>query len=594
MARYISILLLVFTQTFRLGEAKTPGPVIGTFNPSGLSGKCGEVNQLPKPGLWGFQESHLTGAGITKFKKELKWSKSTKNFVHGAPAKPKSSAATSIGGKHPGVGFLSDFPTRSIPHEWDSETYDLGRCHTAASFVQNHWITTGTVYGFADRAWTVEVQQHTNGLLDKLTSQIVDGSRGPRMICGDWNLEIHQVAFVSYWESQGWVEAQKLAQQKWHIVPQPTCKHTTIKDFLFLSPELASKVLEVNLDWSLFPDHAVLSATLADLGPPEAIPIWRKPASINWDQVGTLVDKEFAQPNPSWSQEQKYSHVFQQLEQTATETLQGKGHPGLTARQKGRAQTQEVTVVKQQPAPVKPNRKGDVQTSLGHTTLMHSRWTRQLRRLQHYHRCANADTPSCNNELHRIQLWAKIKRASGFSSHKGFFPWWQNQEHQLPGAPSCLPEKPPLGEQAFVIFAEFQKIYDHMEQSLKQERIIKAIEKRANDPLRIYHDLRPENSEPVNSLTVKRTHTLGATNQIGQDTWEIQVDQMDKCDTTTKFAYKGEDLHVLHQSDTKLTVETPLPIQGGEEITSSTLIGKNSQIFFKNSTKNGQQDGRDT
>ena len=563
MARTISILLLVFTQTFRLGEAKTPGPVIGTFNPSGLSGKCGEVNQLPKPGLWGFQESHLTGAGISKFKKELRWSQSNKNFVHGAPSKPKSNAAASIGGKHTGVGFISDFPIRSIPHQWDQETYDLARCHTAASFVQNHWITVGTVYGFADRAWTVEVQQHTNGLLDKLTSQIVDGSRGPRMICGDWNLELEQVSFVSYWESLGWVEIQKLAQQKWHIVPQPTCKRTTVKDFLFLSPELAAKVLAVNVDWTLFPDHAVLSATLEHLGPPEPMPIWRKPASIPWDQRNTLEEKEPIQVNINWSQEQKYSHVFQQLEQQVSETLQAKGQPKLTARQTGRAQTQEVTFVKHQPAPIKPNRKGDVQTSLGHTTLMHSRWTRQLRRLQHYHRCAQTEEPSFNNEMHRIQLWSKIKRASGFSSTAGFFPWWEQQEHSVPGAPQSLPETPPNGEQAFTIFAEFQKIYDHMENSLKQERTIKAMEKRASDPMRIYHDLRPDKSEPVNSPTVKRTHTMGEINQTGPETWEVQVDHINHCDATTTFEYKGETLPIIHQTDTKIEVETSLPSPNG-------------------------------
>ena len=172
----------------------------------------------------------------------------------------------------------------------------------------------------------------------------------------------------------------------------------------------------------LFPDHAVLSATSSDLGPPENIPIWRKPASIPWEQIQTLDNTEPQQINPDWSQEQKYSHVFQQLEQKVTETLQAKGHPGLNPRQKGRAQTQEVTIVRNQPAPLKPNRSGDVQTSLGHTTLMHSRWTRQLRRLQHYHRCAYTEEPSFNNEIHRIQLWSKIKRASGFSSHKGFFP----------------------------------------------------------------------------------------------------------------------------------------------------------------------------
>ena len=577
--RTIGILLVVFTQTFRLGEAKTPGPVIGTFNPSGLSGKCGEVNQLPKPGLWGFQESHLTGAGITKFKKELKWSQSTKNFVHGAPAKPKSNAAASIGGKQTGVGFITDFPIRSIPHEWDPETYDLARCHTAAAFVQDQWITSGTVYGFADRAWTVEVQQHTNGLLDKLTSQIVDGARGPRMICGDWNLEIDQVAFVSYWESQGWVEIQKLAQQKWHVVPQVTCKHTTIKDFLFLSPELASKVIDVNVDWDLFPDHAVLSATLQDLGPPEPIPIWRKPSVIPWEQIGVLPDTENDAFQPELTIDEQYGTVFKKLEQAANRELQTKGQPGLNARQKGRAQTLEVTVVKQQTAPLRPNRNGDVQSTISNPTIMHSRWIRQLRRLQHYHRCAQTMEPSNTNLLHRIQLWTKIKRASGFSSHKGFVPWWEHQQHVLQQTPANLPEAPPQGDLAFAIFAEFQRVCQNLEESIKQERLTKAIEKRANDPMRIYHDLRPENSEPVTSLVVSRTHTLGAVTQNEPDSWTLKVDQIDKVNSTTTLEVAGSDIPIQEVLEEDIVVQTPHTFQTGATIASTTIVGNLAEMF---------------
>ena len=578
-ARTISILLLVFTQTFRLGEAKTPGPIIGTFNPSGLSGKCEEVNQLPKPGLWGFQESHLTGAGITKFKKELKWSQSNKSFVHGAPAKPKSNSAVSIGGKQTGVGFIADFPLRTIPHEWDQDIYELARCHTAASFVQNQWITTGTVYGFADRAWTVEVQQHTNGLLDKLTSQIVDGSRGPRMICGDWNLELHQVSFVSYWESLGWVEIQKLAQQKWHSVPQVTCKHTTIKDFLFLSPELASKVLEVNVDWSIFPDHAVLSATLCDFGPPEPIPIWRKPSVIPWEQVGTLAAVDVRPYNPGDTIDQRYTAIFSTLEKEADKTLRNKGHPGLHSRQLGRAQTKEVTIVKQQTAPVKPNRKGDVQHTVGHTTILHSRWIRQLRRLQHYHRCAQTSEPTTNNIQHGIQLWAKIKKASGFSSHKGFIPWWSHQQHVLPATPHNFPESPPDGEVAFAIFAEFQRVVDQMEKSIKQERLIKAIEKRASDPLRIYQDLKPENSEPVTSLVLKRTHTLGETLQQGEDSWILRMDHMGGIDTSTTLESQGEKLSIKNQTDSTVEVQSHQEFLEGQTITSATMVGNLTEMF---------------
>ena len=537
------------------------------------------MNQLPKPGLWGFQESHLTGEGITKFKKELKWSQSGKNFVHGAPAKPKSNAAVSIGGKHTGVGFVADFPLRNIPHEWDPEVYDLARCHTAASFVQNQWITIGTVYGFADRAWTVEVQQHTNGLLDKLTSQIVDGNRGPRMICGDWNLEIHQVTFVDYWESQGWVEIQKLAQQKWHIVPQATCKHTTVKDFLFLSPELASKVLEVNVDWTLFPDHAVLSAKLSDLGQPDPIPIWRKPSIIPWDQVGTLPPQHDTQLHQTDSMDKRYGDIFRALENEADKGLKTKGHPGLHSRQKGRAQTMEVTIVKQQSAPLKPNRKGDVQHVVGNSTIMHSRWIRQLRRLQHYHRCAQSSEPTASNLSHRTLLWTKIKRASGFSSHKGFKLWWAVHPRRLQGSPDDIPETPPTGDTAFAIFAEFQHVCEQMEISIKQERLTKAIEKRASDPLRIYQDLRPENSEPVNSLVIKRTHTLGEATQKNENTWTLSIDHPDRLNSTTTFAVQEESLEVRSLQQGVLEVQTARTFNEGQSITSSTLVGDLTEMF---------------
>ena len=384
---------------------------------------------------------------------------------------------------------------------------------------------------------------------------------------------------MSYWESQGWVEIQKLAQQKRQWVPQVTCKHTTVKDFLFLSPELASKVLDVEVDWSIFPDHAVWSAKLSDLGPPEPIPIWRKPALLQWDQIGKLQDVEGPTFQPTSTAEQKYTEVFHTLEQAAHRTLVEKGKHGIHPRQQGRGKTMEVTIVKQQTTPVKPNRRGDVQTTLTHTTIMHSRWTRQLRHLQHYHRCAHSNTPTESNWFHRVHLWSKIKRASGFSSHQGFSQWWHHQQHVLPNTPRILPDTPPEGDQAFAIFAGFQSIYDQMEHSLKQERFVKAVEKRASDPLRIYHDLRPENSEPVTSLVVSRTHTLGAVEQESMYTWKIQIDQQEITNSSTSSTAKGNTLEILDQKQNTLRVESPDTFQVGDQIQSSTLVGNLSEMF---------------
>ena len=45
--RALCMLFVVFSQTFRLGEATTPGPVLGNMNPTGLMGKASEIASLP-------------------------------------------------------------------------------------------------------------------------------------------------------------------------------------------------------------------------------------------------------------------------------------------------------------------------------------------------------------------------------------------------------------------------------------------------------------------------------------------------------------------------------------------------------------------
>ena len=494
----------------RLGEAAQPGPFLGTLNPSGLMGKCADLASLPK-GIWATQETHLTVPGLRQFKQELAWK---------CNAPPKTQGSRTIGGRHTGVAFLSTHPIRSIPHHWNDDDFATGRCHTASAYVQGRWITMGTVYGLAERSGTIEVQQQTNELLSGLTSRIVQGASGLRMVAGDWNMERRYLHPADHWEAHGWIEAQQLAYLKWQRPLQCTCKRTTIKDYVYLSPELVPYVQDVQVLWGIFPDHAVIQVQIGDVGQAPLVPMWRKPAPIPWP-----TDKH----RPSWPQhsqasqdpDQWYANVCNNLEAYASQTLVSHALPALTPNQKGRALTKEVQMVQLQEAPVKPNRAGDIQSELAGTCLQHSRWTRQVRRLQHMARCKEATTPACME--HRANLWRKIRQATGFPG--GFPMWWTTQTHHFAATPQFVPDRPPDPSEVTAIFLEFKVHYRALEATLQQSKRIHAAQKRAKDPMQIYRDLQRERAEPVQTLVATKTIEVCQSHQVDEDTTQLLLQE---------------------------------------------------------------------
>ena len=487
----------------RIGEATTPGPalgpVLGNINPTGLMGKSNDVAQLPV-GVYAVQETHLTGPGITKFRQELAWRKSQYNLCHGAPAPPKNSSLRTIGGKHTGVGFLSSFPCRSITNEWSPEDFQTGRCLAAAAYVQSRWINLGTVYGYSENRQAVQVQQNTGRLLEGLTKRIVDGATGLRMISGDWNLPREQIPQADYWEAKGWMEAQQLAAIKWNRPAQATCKRTTVRDYVYLSPEVIPYVIDVQLDWSYFTDHAVIQVHLSDLAKPPKVPMWRKPAPLPWPKLEQQPEwNQHAQP--SHDMDQWYKSVWENMEEYAKDFHQKAGQSTPQPRQLGRATTVEVKWVRPFDTPVKPNRKGDIQSKLTANNLQHSRWTKQVRRLQHYARFASAASEPCAPD-HKANLWRSILQATGFTP--GFGVWWSKLYKNFANSPAHLPTFPPNGDVANAIFLEFVHHYRELEYSIQQSRMHQAVERRAKDPLLIYRDLQRERAEPVQTIVVQQ------------------------------------------------------------------------------------------
>lgn len=538
----VCVLLVVFSQCMRLGEASNPGPHFGTLNPTGLMNKGDIVSKLPSQSVWAVQETHLTSLGIPRFKQELKWNKSDLKMVHGAPAQPKTEGLNTIGGKHTGVCFLSNFPCRAIASDWKPDEFATGRVQTASSFVNGHWINMGTAYGYANSC-SIEMQQETEKLLAGLTSRIVEGSTGKRIISGDWNVTRDCLPQADYWESLGWREIQDIAQSEWGWVPQPTCKKTTIKDFLYVSPELVPLISNVLVDWSFFPDHALLMCEVKNLGETPKIPMWRKPIPINYDNLKELQDLSFDHFDMAKFQnlnpDQQYSCVFQTMEDSIDSVLNHKGLPKLHAVQKGRTQTKEVKLQKIQSAPIRPNRRGDIQTDVVNSSLTFTRWTRQIRRLQHFTRCVLQESSSNNVLEHRINLWKKIRQASGFSPD---FPrWWTSRTSVNVDAPNELPIEPPTPFQASAIFHEFHAEYNKFEKTLKEARHMKAKSVRERDHLVIFKDLQKDQSEPVQTLVAEEWIPIVEGGDTREGIWFRLPKEIALSDNQS---YKIDEIHV--------------------------------------------------
>ena len=512
--RFLTILFAFFLITCRLGEASNPGPLaIGNMNPTGLRSKAKDLHSLPQ-GIYTVQETHLTAQAIASFKQELAWQKTGYSITHGKPAPPRSQALSAVGGRHTGVAVLSPYPCRQLHHHWTPEEYNTGRCLTAASLVQKHWITVGTVYGYNEHRQALEVQQNTDQLLSHLTSRVLHGASGLRFITGDWNLDRSQIAQADEWESKGWVEAQQFAKQRWNRPVQSTCKRTSVKDYVYMSPEVVQFVTDVEVNWSLFPDHAVVIVHLADLTAPPKLPIWRKPSKLGWPAQQSQV---------SWNQRVMphedmdiwYQRIWQNAEAYAIQAHEA-DHVAVCPNQLGRATTREVHWTTHQVAPIKPNRRGDIQSQLATSNLQHSRWTRQIRRLQHLTRCLHDTAGRVTVVEHQANLWHKIRTAPGFPG--GFSTWWASQPKQFLDTPSVLPTALPMIDQAMAMFTEFLAHYRRLEVNLSFAKRDHAMQRRAQDPNLIYKDVQREPAEPVQTLVVQSQLDIASVVQEAEQT----------------------------------------------------------------------------
>eukprot|EP00435_Cladocopium_sp_Y103_P058197 s55_g20.t1 len=274
----------------RWGEARHPGPddapvfQVGFSNPSGLRNKE-EIALTLGEGVFSFSETQLSAVTQKTCAARLHYGAVQQNRhvrVHfGAAVAPRSTS--SWAGGWSGVATISDHPSQEVQLPYGEERA-CGRVLVTRHFLGVHSLLNGVVYGYPHGPTWPQSKALTTRLLELLTTEIVLGSQGPRVIGGDMNIDSFGLPIFDYWRSLGWQSAQDLAFERWQQPKSFTCKHSTERDLLWLSPEAAAACQWVDIA-DVFADHSTVTAGLAFSRSVPMQLVWPRPSKIQYEQL---------------------------------------------------------------------------------------------------------------------------------------------------------------------------------------------------------------------------------------------------------------------------------------------------------------------
>eukprot|EP00435_Cladocopium_sp_Y103_P071966 s172_g38.t2 len=555
---------------FRYGEATHPGPTakfcIGCFNPSGLTGKAQIINEsLAFGDLWAISETHLSHRTLPMFRRSLGLTKSVfTSCVAGHPVPLRLQSQISGGWK--GVAALSKHPTRAVPVDFSNEVRFSSRAVITATFLQDMWVTLGTVYGESAGQWHPQQLQHNEVLVREVATHVCFHSTGLRVVAGDFNNSEFDLLAFQILRDAGFKDLQTLAAERWGYDVQNTCKCATRVDFCFISPELQTLLGEVHVDQTVWPDHAVLSGTF--FGGVRDVPrfVWKLPQPLQWPSfhVDQVEDIEGGHATAA------YAKMWQEAESAA---VQASPVP-IRKACLGRAATLAPRrVFGQAHAPLKPAREGDILPQFFGTSVQHAHWYRQVRRLQAYCRFAKSPKPA-KDGTHGAQVWGSIVRGKGFAPN--FPAWWAHLQHRVPEAPAVFPMAPPNCCVALAIYDSCVIALRQLEKTLRANSRAYAVARRQADPRLIFQDIRQISPDSVEMLVKPSSSKVV---DVDHDTGCIHLQHPVQWDVSQPVYTKGHQLSVVHVEDTWMWVEDTALVDIGATVSQTQLTGDLEELF---------------
>ena len=483
-----------------LGEAANPGPLrISTSNPSGLRTKEELLLSLGA-GIHQVSETHLSEATQRTSGRRLRQLAQAEHrqvrTLFGHPAELRS--GSSWAGCWSGVATVGDFPCETLDLRMPEELWRSCRLHFSIHHVGIHSIIMASIYGFPRGPTWPAAAELTSQLLAFISEHLIVGYNGLAVVAGDFNFNPGELPEMQLWASYGWQEAQTLAHTRWQTPIAPTCKGSTQRDQIWLSPRMAALCTEVKIH-DIFVDHSSVIASFHLEEVPHTYLSWPRPSEIPWDSIA-VDDWQSCLETPEVWCNQDATVFYQDFAKQFEASLDGHWTPclgkPLPAGFKGRAQRTSPSKILSSPPSCKASRPGEIELSYqmpGRAVLL---WYKQVRRLQSYLHSIRKGSSCTSATLYRVDLWHSIRHAKGFTD--GFPAWWNCQEFVL--YLGEFPLFPPSRNLAEVLFTTFLHAFREFEDWHFQQRIgiLKAKRQVTMDGL--FKDLRPPARDQVDCL----------------------------------------------------------------------------------------------
>ena len=563
---------------FGILSASNPGPpkhspwTLGVCNPSGLNGKQQIINDhLGFGDTWLFAETHLSSSAMQSFKAGLCATDSPYRYCVGGqpcPLRPHSEHV----GSWSGVSVLSKRPTRAIPVKIDPDLFQSSRIQVTATLCHDLWISGAIIYGEPAGVLHPHAASHTDALVHAALDAIA-AMPGFRFVGGDFNFECGLECFERL-EQLGFQDLQTLAESHWGLTPQPTCKGSTRKDFLYISPELQQLLVDVKVIHDVWADHSVVVGYFQGHNADIETPVWRVPQPIEWPSDFKLkhpLSISFENDDPTGA----YAELWSVIEAEAIAQTQGTSVQ-LRRAQLGRGRTFDTHIRKGMPPPrhLKPSRKGDVQPQYEGTSAQHSNWFRQLRRLQAYCRFKKVHGVDTDN-AHGAALWRSILCAKGFQN--GFPFWWVNHcETRLHGAPGHIPLVPPSFEIAELIFASMNHEVRSLEARLRTVHQSKMRKQRTELAHMVFRDCQAVSPDRVDVLI---RHRQSVVVEVDHDEQTIKIDPTENFEKDQKCFIAGREAWILNADPDLLHLDNVDLVEPGQTVVQTPLTGKLDDLF---------------
>ena len=453
--------------------------------------------------------------------------------------------------------------------------YQTGRVQAVQHFLGSVVLTTVNVYGFVSGLTFPDAKARTDKLLSDITREVVIGGRGPRAISGDFNHCQSSLEQVAIWQSLGWPEVQEAARRWWCREPCMTCKGTTQRDYIFLSPEALALLADVRVQTD-FAEHATVIAGLKlDLGV-EQTQSWPLPATIPWKRVSMREWQDAVTPCPAkaHSSTQWLKDFSKFFENSLNGHVQGNAGGQLPSQCFGRAQ--RLSPAKAQPTLIspKPHRPGEEPLRHGLLCLEVKQWYRQLRRIQNLHYALRSGKSTAEAMANKLHLWRAILDSTGFRD--GFQAWYATRRVKFQGMPPQLPACLPSPQFACQLFEDFLENFRRFESWHASQRgqILKAQYEEQRNLL--YRDLRDPAPDQVDLLVNQQTFSAVA---VDVPSRQLLLDEPVRHKGQTTWSTDGQQVEVQVQGSEVVTVEAGCPLHVDMELDQTVVVSSTKAIL---------------